>query len=298
MASSNTPRHFSWRQGAPLWRIESEMVAAAQAGEQAGSARGPFDLEAMNKWRSGRTIRAAVLQHLLVGDEWPVHARGVRLRGVRIIGQLDLEAATLRCPLRLERCYFSAPVPVNLNYASGSLIILTGCRMAGINGDLLRVSKELDVSGSTFTKQVRLPGADITGQFSCRGARLKVANKDDSALFADRMKVGGSVLLDEVTAAGAVRLPGAHIAGQLRCKDARLNESLIYGIYIRHRPLGLRLVPGLAGPGRVDEAAVAGGELTMGAVDLRIIPGRAAPVLRLSGTSRAGTPPKNSIAAT
>lgn len=226
MPSGSAPSRVSWRQDAPLRPVEREMVAAARAGKQAGFAQGPFDLATMKAWGSRRTIRAAVLRHLLVEDEWRVHARGVQLRGVRITGHLDLEAATLRCPLRLEQCYFSSSQPVSLDYASCSLLVLASCRLAGLNGDLLRVSKELDVAGSTFTKQVRLLGADITGSLSCKGARLTVAGKDGSALIADRLRVGGSVLLDEgFTAAGAVRLPGADITGQLRCKGAHLSGA-------------------------------------------------------------------------
>jgi hypothetical protein len=85
-----------------------------------------------------------VLRHLLVEEEWPVHAKGTKLRGLRITANLDLEAATLRCPLRLEHCYFSNPWPVNFHHASASLITLTGCCLAGLRAGYLTVTTEFD----------------------------------------------------------------------------------------------------------------------------------------------------------
>jgi hypothetical protein len=201
------------------------MLVAAAAGVPMDRAEGTFDLAAMKAWGQGRTVRAAVLLHLLVDEEWPVHSKGVQLSGIRISGHLDLEAATLRCPLRVQHCYFSSPRPVNFNYTSASLLTFTGCHLAGLRGDLLTVSKELDLTSSTFTSQLRLLGADIAGTLSCRGARFTGADSDGNALVADRMKAGSVLLDEEFTAAGAVRLAGADITGQLYCGGARLTSA-------------------------------------------------------------------------
>ena len=100
---SDEPAPSEWRVGDPLRPLEQEMVEQAAAGEPVDLLDQPAsDFPAMQAWGPERTIRAAVLRHLLVEPDWPVHAKGVRLRGMRISGQLDLEAATLRCPLRLS----------------------------------------------------------------------------------------------------------------------------------------------------------------------------------------------------
>jgi hypothetical protein len=169
-------------------------------------------------------VRATVLRHLLVDDEWPVHPKGVQLRGARIHGRLDLEAATLRWPLRLENCYLDGPHPV-LDYAAATLLIFKNCLLAGLSGDLLTVSKDLDLAGSTFTGPVRLVGADITGSLKCTGAILSCADSAGNALDAMRLKVGSAVFLDYVTAAGAVQLVGADISGNLECGGARLERE-------------------------------------------------------------------------
>ena len=217
-----------YRSCAHLTRSERELLAAAAAGEIAGPAECPFDLAA-NAWGPDRTVRAAVLRHLLISDDWPVDAKGVRIQGVEISGHLDLEAATLRCPLRLEDCYLSSVVPVKLDCARASLLALTGCRLGGLTGDALVVTNGLDLHGSTFTGQLLLTDADITGGLDFRGGKLEVSGPN-GALVADRMKVNGSVFLSrslsrEFTAAGTVRLAGADITGQLNLAGARLSAS-------------------------------------------------------------------------
>lgn len=96
---------------------EVKMLRFAATGEQLDLGKDPFELPAMKAWAEERTIRASVLRQLLVDQQWPVHARGVRLRGLRISGHLDLEAVALRCPLHLEDCYLDDPRPVVLNHA-------------------------------------------------------------------------------------------------------------------------------------------------------------------------------------
>jgi hypothetical protein len=234
MTSSSPSQHDNWRLGDQLTQIEDEMLEAAAAGKQVDRAA----VAAIEDWGPDRTIRAPVLRYLLAVVDWPVHAKGVHLRGVRISGQLDLEATALRCPLRLEHCYFPAPVPVNFDYASASLLTLTNCHLAGLKGDGLVVTKDLDLTGSTFTSQLRLPGADITGQLICSGAKLSDGSGGDIvsallsllggsiALNADNIRVGGDAFLDRVFAtAGAVRLAGADIAGQLNCSGAQLTGA-------------------------------------------------------------------------
>ena len=73
---------------------------------------------------------------------------------------------------------------------------------------------------------MRLPGADITGELSCRGARLTRADTDGNALIAYQVKVGGDVLLDQgFTAAGAVSLAAGRIAGAMLLTKAEFTGA-------------------------------------------------------------------------
>ncbi len=204
------------------------MLDAAQTGELVRR-EGPFDLESMRAWGIDRSIGAGTLRQLLVAGHGQVHAKGVRLQGVRISGQLDLGSATLRCPLQLQSCYLDNDGPVFLDYATASVLVLTGCHMAGLKADVLVVTRQLDLTGTTFTGPVWLRGAAIAGQLNMRGAQLK-ANEDGYALAADGLKVGSDVMLDAApdqafTAAGTVRLSGADIKGQLSLRGAQLTGT-------------------------------------------------------------------------
>jgi hypothetical protein len=169
-----------------------------------------------------RTVRATVLRQLLVGEQWPVDAKGIRLRRARITGRLDLEAAKLRCSLSLDRCWLDPDEPVCLNYATALRVILTGCRLAGLDGEML-TAKELDLTSSTLEGPLRLLNADISGQLNCSGARLNGSDDDGNALDADLLTAGGGVFLHKgFTAVGAVRLSGADITGNLECSGAHL----------------------------------------------------------------------------
>jgi hypothetical protein len=212
----------------PVEPPEQALLDHAVAGTRLDLAGdGRVDHEPMNEWGPARTVRAPVLRQLLVEPQWPVHSKGVRLRGARISGRLDLESATVRCPLLLEDCYLDGPESVVLDYATVHLIVFSRCRVVGgLTADLLVVTKGLDLGGSAFEGVVRLLGADIAGQLSLRSAKLTGTNRDGNALVGDEMKVGGSVLLDkEFSAAGAVRLPNAEITGPLFCSGAKLTGT-------------------------------------------------------------------------
>jgi hypothetical protein len=213
-----------WPADAALLPLEREVVQKAASGEPVDLLDGsPTDPLAMEAWGPERTIRAALLRRLLVDPTSAVHSRGIRLRGVRISGALDLEAATLRCPLRLFACYLDAPEPVHLNYADVPLLELRRCRFAGLEGERLVVSKKLDLSGARISGPVRLSDAEVSGLLSCSGAEF-LGDTNGYALMADGLTVHGRVFLrNTVVTAGALRFVDAVISGQLDCSGASLS---------------------------------------------------------------------------
>jgi hypothetical protein len=217
--------HHEWRPGRPIEPSERELLDHAEAGtllDWAGD--GPVDHEAMEGWGPERTVRAAVLRHLLVESQWLVHGRGVWLRGARIRGRVDLEAATVRCPLLLENCYFDGPDPINLAFATVSRVLLSRCRVVGgLNAKLVAVTKELGFDGSRFEATVVLDDADISGPLYCFDVQLTGA--EGSALLGRSLKVGGSAFFDRLTTGGAITLSAANIAGFLTFRGAQLTVS-------------------------------------------------------------------------
>jgi hypothetical protein len=215
--------HTGWHLGGDLTPLEEEMIAGAAGGTLLDRGEGPFHLTEMQAWTAERAIRAEVLRHLLVAGQWPLDEKGVRLRGLRISGHLDLEAAVLRCPLSLECCYFDAAMPVCLDFATASRVTLVRCHLAGLTGEML-TAKELDLSYSTLTGPLQLLVADIAGQLNCRGSSLTGHDSEGNALNGDRLKAGAVYLSEGFTApGGTVRLLGADITGPLICRGAMLN---------------------------------------------------------------------------
>jgi hypothetical protein len=219
-----------WAPGCPVEPPEQALLDHASTGTPLDLVgEGRVDRQAMNNWGPARIVRAAVLRHLLVESQWPVHSKGVWLRGARISGPLDLESAMVRCPLLLEDCYLDSPDSVTLDYATAPLIILSRCQVVGgLTANVLMVTKGLDLNGSVFEGVVWLLSADIGGELNCKGAQLTGTDGDGhgDALVGDRMKVGGDVFLDEgFTAAGAIRLAGAAITSQLSCRGAQLTGT-------------------------------------------------------------------------
>jgi len=91
---------------ASLTDVEQALVDHVTRGELLDlAADEPVDEAAMRTWDSSRTIRAAVVRDILRGrlatDPDP---HGLRLRGARIAGQLDLENLTTGVGVGLVDC--------------------------------------------------------------------------------------------------------------------------------------------------------------------------------------------------
>jgi hypothetical protein len=203
-----------WQPHDGLGSLEAKMIEAARTADLVEPEQDAADSASV-------TIRASVLCHLLTDKTRPVAAKGVRLRGVRITGQLDLEGATVPCPLRLENCYLDGDEPVNLDFADVSMLSFTDCKLPGLSAKTLKASKDFVLARSTLTGPLRLLCADITGDLDCSGTRLEGT---DDALCAATIKVSGNVYLTDVTTTvGGIDLEGADIGGTLKCTGAQLN---------------------------------------------------------------------------
>ena len=207
------------------------------------------DLADADGWSLDRQVRAEVLVALLCGAVRvePGHVGRVFLRGVRIIGLLDLREANLQHVLNLEACRVEDGV--DLTDATTRTLKLRGCAMGPICVEGANIGGTLDLGGASIegrnvptlnayrvtvnrdllcgngfhaNGEVRLQGANIAGQLNFQGAHLNGHN--GPALNADVLTVTGSMYCDKgFQADGEVRLPGANIAGQLNFQGAHLN---------------------------------------------------------------------------
>ncbi|MFG3702603.1 hypothetical protein ACGF5C_32740 [Micromonospora sp. NPDC047620] len=229
-------RNAGGRAYSPVEQRLIESVACGEVLDLAGD--GPVDEAAMRSWGDERTVSASVIRELVRGrlvSEPDPH--GLRLRGARIAGQIDVENITGDLALELRDCLL--PSGLNLRNAQLLAVALTGCRIEqAADSDDAPVdatrfaARVLSLEGSTVTSAsgqgaVRLLAARL-GTLDCSGARLE--NTTGPALDADGLQVDQSVFLGGFTATsaserGTIRLLGAHLGGQLNCSGARLQNT-------------------------------------------------------------------------
>jgi hypothetical protein len=224
--------------------IAERMIAALRTGtwlDLIPEARGGvLDEDEMRGWGDGHDVDSGLLRDLLLRrglEDADPDPRGLRLRGARIRGRLDLDLVDTTVALELVDCLLDHGVTAE--QAHIPVLRLRRCRFGHSNqiafvGDYLRVDGGLDLDGAVFTMDseagaVRLIGARIGGSLSLRGAIVR--NSSGPALQADRLQTGGSVFLGEGLTAegagndGAVRLLGARIGDQLSLSGATLRNS-------------------------------------------------------------------------
>jgi hypothetical protein len=208
-----------------LTEPERHILQAADTGVLIDLSKGESDIDVArgNGWGADRTVRATLLAELLTGARRPNNGslRTLKIRGARIIGTLDLEAATLIAPLFLQDCCIEQPI--NLREATAPSISLPGCHIPGMAAGLLhtRGSLALD-NGFTARGKVYLVGAQIGGTVSLQGASL--SNPGGEALVAVRLTVSGSMFCKRLATEGAIALFDASIAGSLVLNAATLTN--------------------------------------------------------------------------
>jgi hypothetical protein len=184
--------------------------------------------------RRERTVRAQVLFQLLTGQggpaadrrDWETPPRAVRVRGAQIVGQLDVDAATLRCPLELVGCWLDYDAaPVLLAEATAPAIRLLGCWLpAGLNARQVTTRGDFDLRGCRVHGEVRISGGRVGGSLRLNGGKFR--NEGGTALAADRLRVEQGIFFrDGFEADGEVRLVGVQVGGSLTLAGKFRNEG-------------------------------------------------------------------------
>ena len=225
--------------GGELTTVERSLVEHVGHGEWLDLAADDeaVDEAAMRSWGDSRTCRATVIRDILRG-RLVAHPdpHGLRLRGARITGQLDLAKLTTDVSLQLRDCLLEAGIIAqDARLASMSL---SGCQLEcsaepplyaeGLTCTVLDLSGAR-IIGNTDAGAVRLVGAHIVGSLYCQRATLR--NGSGPALNGDALQVSQSMFIDDgFTAAGggedgAVRLVGAHVGISLNCGRAALRNN-------------------------------------------------------------------------
>ncbi|WP_163506027.1 hypothetical protein [Fodinicola acaciae] len=190
----------------------------------------------MRAWDDTRTVSAAVIRDIVRGRLLPdPDPRGLRLRGARIRGRLDLNNVTSTVALELSECLLDEGL--SATDARLPCLVLTRSRIEhptapAVDADRLSTARlwlrQTVITAHSGDGAVRLEDANLA-TLSCAGAQI--TNDAGPALAADSLTADQGVFLRAgfigigAGRLGAIRLPVAHLA-ILDCSDARLyNES-------------------------------------------------------------------------
>jgi hypothetical protein len=171
-------------------------------------------------------VRAEVIRELLLGRRGELDPRGLRVRGARITGDLDLDHVRAAVGLELVRCVIAGGVTAVS--ATFTRLVLSGSRTTTVQADGVRVDGDI-VLDELRASGIRLLGAQVGGLLSCEDALL--VNDSGPALAADGLRVDGSAFLRRLSASGTgehatIRLGSARVGNQLNLDDASfVNDS-------------------------------------------------------------------------
>jgi len=198
--------------------------------------------------RASTTVSGDFLVELLRARGY--HEKGLVIIGATITESFDCSDLEVTAPIRLLECRFRKPIKCSranlylLDLSDSSLpgfvidkaTITHGlllCRTSitaedptspVIDGALLKVNGDVDLTSSHINGEVRLHGTVIGGGLHCEGATL--SNKNGVALRMSRAEVKSSVYFtDGFRATGEVRLLGTVIGGGFYCTGAALSNE-------------------------------------------------------------------------
>ncbi len=177
-----------------LTPAEEELLEKAQKGERADFKTGDTEKDKLRNagdWGDDRRIQDDFLYWLCTDRDACelVHAKGVRVWGATVEGQLDFEAVTLLHPLWLRDCVI--PEIITLRGAQTRTISFSGSRTGPISADRLTTEGDVFLRGTHTKGEVRLLGANIGGDLSLTGATIE--NPGGTALNAEGLLVNGSL---------------------------------------------------------------------------------------------------------
>lgn len=185
-------------------------------------------------------IRAEVITALLLGaaEGKPGTVPGIRLRGARVLGALDLAGASTAWPLICENCTFDSEV--RLAECSMKTVSITNSKLPGFDGTRLHLDGILNLRGSEVNGILRLEQAKVTGQLRLREAQVGVLPAGD-AVSASGLAVDGDLDGARLHARGTVSLSSAVITGSVDLTDARIARPGGKGLNMNYAMVGGRL---------------------------------------------------------
>lgn len=225
-----------------LTGAEIKLLDAVSTGTpaQCGSANeADNDPNNASTWPDERTIRSSIVQWMCTDKDALTHNPYLRIsvRHARFIGELDLSGTSLGFSLNFIDCAF--PDGISLPEARLRKLDLAGT----VCGNL--IAWGLTVEGNMLLRYgfrshgpVVLAGAVVRGDLECVDAHfgepttspvpeLKLGLQPNVIFWADRINVGGQVVMTRMKAIGIVSLSAATITSSLNCIEADFSIGMI-----------------------------------------------------------------------
>lgn len=213
----------------PLSPAEQRLVDGCITGERVTIGDGNLPTETSKDV----DVRADIIRLFLLGQDPKItlHAKGIRLRGARIQGVLDLQGSDCGYDLTLTRCEIEkAPSFINARVRG---VHLSGCTLPGLHADNCDFQGSFFLrSGSYSTGEIAMPGARLSGDLQICSARITSTN--GMGIFATSIKVEGSVYLGdypfdeedtELFVDGTVEFASARISGDFICRNCAISPD-------------------------------------------------------------------------
>src|ERR1700683_508255 len=243
MAGDTAPRGdletLARRQFGKLSEAERRLVGVAPKGDEAvcgpnsdndDGANDPSKADNLLKaggWGGDREIRAELIRWLCVDSEAAkkIGLGGVWVYAAKIEGTLDLSYATVRFPITLSRCRFTADA--DLSYITIPVLDLGGSYIGSLDLEGAEVRGAIRLAdGFLACGEVDLAGARIGGDLDCKDGRF-------NAIAGDGAQVKKDVYLtNEFRAVGDVSLVETRIGGSLHCRGGGFSQVSLNGAVI------------------------------------------------------------------
>lgn len=225
-----------------LTGAELKLLDAASTGTVAQCAstnKQQNDPNHASTWEDDRTIRSSIVQWMCTDKDALTHndSRRIAVGHARFIGELDLTGSSLGFSLVLVGC--AIPDGISLPEARLRKLDLAGT----VCGNLLAWG--LTVEGNVHLRYgfrshgpVVLAGATVRGDLECVDAHIgepttspvpaPISGLQPNVIFwADRINVGGQLVMNGMKAVGIVSLRAATITSSFDCIEADMSIGLI-----------------------------------------------------------------------
>ncbi|WP_067486203.1 hypothetical protein [Actinomadura hibisca] len=158
------------------------------------------------------SVRAEVIKALLLGAVPPApgHYPGVRLRGARITGRLDLDGTRFDTLLDCGDCVFEDTV--SLAEADLRTLRITGGHLPAFKAPRLRATGLLSLEGTSVERTLRLDHARLESE-------VRLTNVEAGRVQADNIEIQGTLDATGITVHGEFSVRGGQITGDLALTD-------------------------------------------------------------------------------